>query len=106
MNQRVMEMVTEEEVMDALRTCYDPEIGLSIVDLGLVYRVEIDGEKVKVDMTLTAPGCPLQAMIAQDAHAKILALSGVKEAEINLVWDPPWTPDRLSPEAKKYLGLE
>ena len=100
------DMPTEEDVINALRKCHDPELGLSIVDLGLIYGVEIEDEKVKVDMTLTAPGCPLQAMIAQDAHSKVLALEGVREVEVNLVFEPKWTPDRMSPEAKRMLGWE
>ena len=80
-------MVTKEQVYEALHECYDPEIPVNIVDLGLVYEVEVNDDNVAVKMTLTAPGC---AMIAADAKEKILALEGVRDATVDLVWDPPW----------------
>jgi metal-sulfur cluster biosynthetic enzyme len=98
-------MTTLDEVYAALRTCYDPEIPTNIVDLGLVYDVNVDDEKVNVKMTLTAPGCGMGGMIAADAEQKILELSGVKEAKVELVWDPPWDPSMISPEGRKILGL-
>ena len=98
-------MVTKEEVYEALQECYDPEIPVNIVDLGLVYDVEIDDDKVAVKMTLTAPGCGMGAMIAADATEKIKALEGVEDATVDLVWDPPWNPSMISEEAKQKLGI-
>jgi len=97
--------VTEEQVLEALREVFDPHLALSIVDLGLVYDVKVEGDKVTVEMTLTAPGCPMAALITEEARSKVASLEGVKEAAVNLVFDPPWTPDRLSPEGKKQLGI-
>jgi metal-sulfur cluster biosynthetic enzyme len=98
-------MVTKEQVYEALQDCYDPEIPVNIVDLGLVYDVEINGETVAVKMTLTAPGCGMGTMIAADARQRILALDDVVEATVDLVWDPPWNPSMISEEAKQKLGI-
>lgn len=97
-------MVTQEDVMNVLKNCYDPEIPINIVDLGLVYGVRVEGNTVKVDMTLTAPGCPMHSLIARDVKQKLESLPGVEKAEVSVVWDPPWTPDRISEEGKKVLG--
>jgi FeS assembly SUF system protein len=97
-------MVTQEQVIDALKNCYDPEIPLSIVELGLVYEVRVEGGDVHVKMTLTAPGCPLHATISQSVKQEIEKLPGVGQAEVEVVWQPPWTPDRMTPEAKERLG--
>jgi metal-sulfur cluster biosynthetic enzyme len=98
-------MVTKEQVYEALQDCYDPEIPVNIVDLGLVYDVEVNGETVAVKMTLTAPGCGMGTMIAADARQRILALDDVVEATVDLVWDPPWNPSMISEEAKQKLGI-
>ena len=98
-------MVTKEQVYEALQECYDPEIPVKIVDLGLVYEVEVNDDNVAVKMTLTAPGCGMGTMIAADAKEKILALEGVRDATVDLVWDPPWDPSRISDEAKQRLGI-
>ncbi len=98
-------MATKDEVYEALQTCYDPEIPVNIVDLGLIYDVEINEDKVNVKMTLTAPGCGMGAMIASDAQQKILQIPGVSEAKVDLVWDPPWDASRISEEAKQKLGI-
>ncbi len=98
-------MITKEQVYDALLECYDPEIPVNIVDLGLIYDVEVDGEKVAVKMTLTAPGCGMGTMIAADAKEKIMALDGVTDATVDLVWDPPWNPSMIKDEAKQRLGI-
>jgi metal-sulfur cluster biosynthetic enzyme len=98
-------MVTHDEVMDVLKQCYDPEIPINIVDLGLIYGVSIEGKTVNVDMTLTAPGCPMHSLIARDVKQKVESLSEVDEAVVRVVWDPPWSPDRMSEEAKKKLGF-
>ena len=101
----------EKAVWDQLRTCYDPEIPVNIVDLGLVYGMEVkdadDGtKKVEIKMTLTAQGCGMGASIAMDARHKIMGLPGVSEADVDLVWDPPWTPQMISPEGRERLGID
>jgi metal-sulfur cluster biosynthetic enzyme len=98
-------MVTKEQIYEALHECYDPEIPVNIVDLVLVYDVDVNDDVVAVKMTLTAPGCGMGTMIAADAREKILALEGVNEATVDLVWDPPWDPSRISEEAKQRLGI-
>lgn len=99
-------IVTKEEVMEVLKTCFDPEIPINIVDLGLVYGVEVTGDRVHVKMTLTTPGCPMCSFIAEDVKQKVKAIKGVREAEVELVWDPPWTPDRISEDVKKHIMTE
>lgn len=98
-------MITEEEVMEVLKQCYDPEIPVNVVDLGLIYNVSIEDGTVNVEMTLTAPGCPMHSLIARDVKQKLESIPGLERANVKVVWDPPWTPDRLSEEAKKILGL-
>ena len=102
---------SEQAVWDALKTCFDPEIPVNIVDLGLVYDLAIEttpegGHKLEVKMTLTAPGCGMGPVIAEDARAKIAALPKVESAKVHIVWDPQWTPHMISPAGKKVLGLE
>jgi FeS assembly SUF system protein len=99
-------VITRDKVLDQLRNCYDPEIPMvSIVDLGLIYDVRVDGvNNVAVDMTLTAPGCPMHTMMSQDAEQKLRQIDGVGNVTVNVVWDPPWTPDRMSDTARKKLG--
>ena len=98
-------LVTMEDVMKALKECYDPEIPVNVWDLGLIYDVAVDGDKVHVKMTLTAPGCPMHSFISQEVKQKLQTVSGVKEATVEVVWDPPWSPDKMSPEAKAQLGM-
>jgi metal-sulfur cluster biosynthetic enzyme len=92
-----------------LKTCFDPEIPVNIVDLGLIYDMEIsqlaDGSRVDVKMTLTAQGCGMGGSIAADARNKLLDLAGVVEADVQVVWDPPWTPEKISPEGRALLGI-
>lgn len=97
-------MVTKDEVIATLKRCYDPEIPINIVDLGLVYDVSIEGEKVGIKMTLTAPGCPASGYISQDVKKKLESMPGVKKADVTVVWDPPWSPDLMSETAKKQFG--
>ncbi|MBM3462954.1 MAG: DUF59 domain-containing protein [Armatimonadetes bacterium] len=97
-------MPTEEQVMDALKQVYDPELPVNIVDLGLVYGVEIQEDKVQVNMTLTTPGCGMGNFIAMDAKGRIEEIEGVKEANVEITFDPPWEPSRMSEEAVKILG--
>lgn len=98
-------MPTPEEVYEALRTCYDPEIPVNIVDLGLIYGVHIIDQTVEVKMTLTARGCGMGGMIAGEAEERIRELPGVEEAKVELVWDPPWEPSLISPAGRKVLGI-
>jgi FeS assembly SUF system protein len=99
-----MKVPSKEDVLAVLKKCYDPEIPINIVDLGLVYDVDLKDEKVHVRMTLTAPGCPMHTMISEDVKKKLLTLEGVSDAEVEIVWEPPWTPERMSETAKKMLG--
>ncbi len=99
--------ITKEEVMDALRKVVDPEIGIDIVSLGLVYDVNVDeNNNVKINMTTTIPGCPLANVMLMDARWKVSEIPDIGEVDVNLVWDPPWTPDRIDPEIKKKLGIK
>ncbi len=95
-----------DKVMNALRNCYDPEIPVNIVDLGLVYNVAVDDDIVKVRMTLTTMGCPAHAYLMHQVQTEVEKIPGVKKAEVEIVWDPPWTPDKMSPEAKKRLETQ
>jgi len=97
--------LTKEKVMAALQQVNDPEIPCNIVDLGLVYGVVIDKDMVKVKMTLTSPGCPMSQSIATDVKTKVELIDGVKEADVEIVWDPIWTPDKMTDEGKKKLGM-
>jgi probable FeS assembly SUF system protein SufT len=102
---------SEQGVWDALKSCFDPEIPINIVDLGLVYDLNIEptatgGNRVEVKMTLTAQGCGMGPVIAEDARQKIAALPKVDEAKVYIVWDPVWTPQMISPEGRKRLGIE
>ena len=102
--------VEEEQVLAQLRTCYDPEIPVNIVDLGLIYDLQIvplaeGGSRVEIKMTLTAPGCGMGPVLQQDVESKVSGIPGVKETAVFLVWDPPWNRDMLTEAAKLQLGL-
>src|SRR5215207_1672822 len=102
---------SEQAVWDALKTCFDPEIPVNIVDLGLIYDLAIErtpagGQAIDVKMTLTAPGCGMGPVIAEDARQKIAALPTVEQAKVHIVWDPQWTPQMISDVGRKALGLE
>jgi metal-sulfur cluster biosynthetic enzyme len=103
--------VTEQDVLSALRSCYDPEIPVNIVDLGLIYTVNfapVDGDKqdVSVDMTLTAQGCPEHVNISAQVKSRLEQLPGIRHVQVNVVWTPPWTPERLSTDARRQLGID
>jgi metal-sulfur cluster biosynthetic enzyme len=98
-------VVDRTEIVNALHTVEDPELGMDIVELGLFYDVEIDGPKVKVIHTLTSMGCPAGPMIQEDIHNATAAVEGVEEVEVELTFDPPWTPDKMSDDAKFILGF-
>ncbi len=97
------EELSVDRVMNALRNCYDPEIPVNIVDLGLIYNIAIDNDNVKVRMTLTTMGCPAHAYLMHQVQSEVEKIPGVKKAEVDIVWDPPWTPDKMSLEAKQRL---
>jgi metal-sulfur cluster biosynthetic enzyme len=100
-------MPTVDNIMERLRNCYDPEIPLNIVDLGLIYNVQVENEgDVTVEMTLTAQGCPSHTEISRDVRTTLLSTPGVNNAKVNVVWDPPWSPERISPEGRQKLGIE
>ncbi len=95
-----------DRVIDALRTCYDPEIPLNIYDLSLIYAVDVDpAGRVSIQMTLTSPTCPVAGTLPGEVQQKVAAVPGVSSAQVDLVWDPPWEPSRLSEAARLQLGL-
>jgi probable FeS assembly SUF system protein SufT len=102
----------DQQVWEALKTCFDPEIPVNIVDLGLVYDMRVSdleegsGKRVDVKMTLTAQGCGMGGYIAQDARQKLLELPGIEEADVEVVWDPPWSPQMISAEGRQQLGMD
>jgi len=97
-------MATKGEVLDALSRVIDPEIGLNIVDIGLVYRVDVDDEHVEVDFTLTSPGCPLADTIIADIRKEVTEATGIDDIQANIVWNPPWSLDFMSEDARLQLG--
>jgi len=98
-------MPTKDDVIEALRAVEDPELGMDIVDLGLLYDVEIAGPKVKVTHTLTSMGCPVGPMIQEDIHNVAASLEGVEDVEVELTFEPPWSPEKMSDDAKFILGF-
>lgn len=95
-----------EDIVGALKTVYDPEIPADIYELGLIYRVDVDDERVvKVDMTLTTPNCPSAAELPAMVENAVASVQGVREAKVNIVWDPPWDPSRMSDEARAVLNM-
>jgi metal-sulfur cluster biosynthetic enzyme len=106
-----MANITQEDVLAALKNCYDPEIPVNIVDLGLIYDVRFEPapegqQDVTVEMTLTAQGCPAHVTISEDVKSRLQQIPGVRSGNVNVVWNPPWSPERLSPAARKQLGIE
>jgi metal-sulfur cluster biosynthetic enzyme len=116
-----MPATTEQEVLTALKDCYDPEIPVNIVDLGLIYGVKFDPaeldpaeldpakkdkQDVTIDLTLTSQGCPAHVSIGEQIKVRLMQLPGIRNANVNVVWNPPWTPERISAEARKQLGIE
>ena len=98
--------VTVEEIQEALRDVYDPEIPVNVLDLGLVYDIKLNGSQVYVQMTLTAPGCGMGPYIAQNAEWRLAEIEGIDEVEVDMVFDPPWTPEMITEDGKKLLGLD
>jgi metal-sulfur cluster biosynthetic enzyme len=97
--------ITEDKVKLALRRVKDPELNLNILDLGLIYAINVEGADISIDMSLTSPGCPSGPEIMTDAEQQLKALPGVGNVAMNLVWSPPWTPDRIEPRVRAYLGF-
>ncbi len=93
-----------EAVVAALRGVLDPEVGVNVVDLGLIYGIDVDGGRVRVRMTMTSPACPLGEQIAAEAEERARAVPGLDEVAVELVWDPPWGPERMAPAARQALG--
>jgi metal-sulfur cluster biosynthetic enzyme len=98
-------VLSEPVARDALRQVKDPELDMNIVDLGLVYDVEVAGGEVRVKMTLTSPGCPAGPMITNDAYRVLRGLEGVTDVDIEIVWEPYWTPERMDPKVRALMGL-
>lgn len=97
--------LTSDQVKLALRRVKDPELNLNIIDLGLVYDISVEGRDVKIDMSLTSPGCPSGPEIMSDAENMLKAIPGVGDVMVNLIWSPPWTPERIEPRVRAYLGF-
>ncbi|MDH3661744.1 MAG: SUF system Fe-S cluster assembly protein [Alphaproteobacteria bacterium] len=95
-----------EQVIEAIRTIYDPEIPVNIFELGLIYKVDIeDDNKVRIDMTLTSPHCPVAEILPEEVRQKVFAVDGVTDAEVDIVWEPPWHPGLMTEEAQLELGI-
>ncbi len=107
--------LNEEDVMQALRDCYDPEIPVNIVDLGLIYKVTLapdpnakrafPRQRVEVEMTMTSRGCPSHLTIMEQVRNRLAGIPEISDTQVNLVWEPPWTPDRISQQAREQLGI-
>ncbi|MFN4337054.1 MAG: PqqD family peptide modification chaperone [Candidatus Nitrosocaldus sp.] len=99
-----MKKISEQQVLEALKQCMDPEIPLSVVDLGLIYGIDVDEENnIKIKMTMTTPGCPLHNTLVRDVKRALNKVEGVNDVSVEIVWDPPWTPERMSPEAREKV---
>ena len=98
-------MVTEDAVFEAIKEIIDPEVGINIVDMGLIYGVDVEADTVNVTMTLTSPGCPAGGQIVNGTQHVTQQLEGVEEVNINVVWTPRWTPEMMTEEAKDELGI-
>jgi FeS assembly SUF system protein len=98
--------VLKSKVIEVLRTCYDPEIPVDIYELGLIYNINVDPSgDVVITMTLTSPGCPVAGTLPVEVEDKVMALDGVNKARVDIVWDPPWSPDRMTEAARLTLGM-
>jgi len=97
-------MITEEQVIEALKTVIDPEVGFDVYSMGLIYKIDIDDKKVDVEMTLSTRGCPLHELIKQWVKDAVEKVPGVEEANINIVWEPAWNASMASDEVKKAMG--
>ena len=98
-------MVSQDQIIDKLRQCLDPELGINIVDLGLVYGVSIESSRVNILMTLTTPGCPLDSYFVKDITSKLKSIKGISDVSVELTFDPIWSPSNMSTESKDLLGF-
>ena len=98
-------MVTKEEILEEMKQVSDPEIGMDVVNLGLVYDITINGDRVYIKMTMTAPTCPVTPWILSEAQRVVENINGVEAADIEVVWDPPWNPSMMTDEAKEALNM-
>ena len=98
-------MATQEEVIEIIKDCYDPEIPINIYDLGLIYEIDAKPESVGVKMTLTTQGCPAAQTLPEQVRQKISSSLGIKQVNVELTFTPPWSPERISPEGRKKLGI-
>ena len=99
-------MPTQEDVIEVVKQCYDPEIPINIYDLGLIYGIDVKPDSILVKMTLTAVGCPAAQSLPEQVRQRITSALGVKEVNVELTFEPPWTPEKISPEGRKKLGIE
>ena len=102
---QAQEGTLEDQVVKAMESCFDPEIPVNIYELGLIYRVDIIDARVEVDMTLTSPACPVAGTLPGEVEHKITEVAGVEECTVGVVWDPPWTKDRMTEGARLQLGM-
>ena len=98
--------ISLDDIKEALRDVYDPEIPVNVYDLGLIYDIQLNGGQVYVQMTLTAPGCGMGPYIAQNAEWRIAEVEGVEDVEVDMVFDPPWNPEMITEDGKKLLGID
>ena len=98
-------LLSEERIHDALHDVIDPELGVNVVDLGLVYGISIEGGRVTITMTLTTPHCPVAESMPGEVEMRVLSVPGIRDAVVDLVWDPPWDPSKMSDEARLELGM-
>lgn len=101
----VTEGISVDHARLVLRRVKDPELNLNIVDLGLIYDIQVEGTTVRVDMSLTSPGCPSGPEIMGEAEQQLRSIPGIGDVEMNLVWSPPWTPERIEPRVRAYMGF-
>jgi len=97
--------VSQDQIIDKLRQCMDPELGINIIDLGLVYGINVESTRVNILMTLTTPGCPLDSYFVQDITSRLKAIKGISDVSVELTFDPPWSPSKMSEESKDVLGF-
>lgn len=100
-----MANITKKKVFDVLKNVIDPEVGISIVDMGFLHEIRVEGNKIGIKMTLTNPACPMKSMFVHQIESALKAVFSEAEVEVELVFDPPWTPERMSKDAKKELGI-
>ncbi len=98
-------MLSQEAIIEKLKECLDPELGINIVDLGLIYSINIEDSNVGVQMTLTTPGCPLDSYFVKDVTSKLKTIKGVKDVMVEMTFDPPWNPSKMTEESKDLLGF-